>query len=113
VAITKVRLSGGTNGRQIKVAATATAGTLIHTADATALDEIYLWAFNSSTAALKLTIELGGVTSPDDLIEQTIAAEDGYALVVPGLPLTGGVVVRAFCASANLVMLNGFVNRIT
>lgn len=113
MAINKFILSGSTNGRQIKVAATATPGTLIHTADATALDEVYLWAVNSDTTARKLTIELGGVTTPDDLIEQTIQPEDGLELVVPGLILTGGVVIRAFAESANLVLVTGFVNRIT
>lgn len=109
----KERLSGSTNGRLIKVAATATAGTTIHTAHATAQDEIWLYAVNSDTTDRKLTIEFGGTSSPDDLIEQTITAESGLVLVVPGLVLTGSVVVRAFCASANVVMIGGYVNRIT
>jgi hypothetical protein len=92
---------------------TSTAGTLIHTADSTAKDEVWLWAVNSDTSARKLTIEFGGVSSPDDLIEVTIQPEDGLFPVVPGIPLTGGVVVRAFCASANVVMIHGYVNRIT
>jgi len=112
-AYTKHILSGSTNGKQIKVVATGTAGTLIHTADATALDEIYLFAVNSDTTARKLTVEFGGVASPDDLIEVTIPAESGYLCVVPGLVVTGGVVVRAFCASANVVLVNGYVNRIS
>ena len=74
---TKVKLSGGTDGRNIKVVATATLGTTIHTAHASALDEIWLWAVNSDTTARKLTIEFGGVTVPDDLIEFTVPAEDG------------------------------------
>ena len=109
----KELLSGSTNGRLIKVAATATAGTTIHTAHATAEDEIWLYAVNSDTTDRKLTIEFGGTTSPDDLIEQTITAESGLILVVPGLVLTGSVVVRAFAATANVVMIGGYVNRIT
>ena len=50
----KVVLSGGTSGADILVAATATAGTLIHTANATALDEIWLWAQNNTTADVVL-----------------------------------------------------------
>lgn len=110
---TKVKLSESVNGRQIKVVATATAGTLLHTAHASDLDEIWLWAVNSDTTARKLTIEFGGVTAPDDLIEQTIAPEGGETLVVPGLILTGGVALRAFAATANVVMMVGYVNRIT
>ena len=106
-------LSGSTNGRLIKVVATATAGTLIHTAHATSLDELWLWAVNSDTTDRKLTIEYGGVAAPDDLIEFTVPAEDGLYQIVPGLILTNGLVVRSFCASANVVMVGGFVNRIT
>lgn len=109
----KLKLSGSTDGRLIKVAATATAGTTVHTAHASALDEIWLWAVNSDTADRKLTIEYGGVASPDDLIEQTIPAESGLILVLPGILITNSLVVRAFSSSANVVMVGGYVNRIT
>lgn len=108
----KVKLSGSTDGRAIKVAATATPGTTIHTAHATALDEVWLYAFNTDTTDRKLTIEFGGTTSPDDTIEVTIPAESGLVLVVPGLILTNSAVVKAFAASANLVNIVGYVNRI-
>jgi len=110
---TKVQLSGATTGKNIKVVATATAGTTIHTAHATSIDEIWLWCVNSDTTDRKLTIEFGGVAAPDDLIEVTIPAEDGLYLVVPGLTLTNSLVVRAFAATANVLSVNGFVNRIT
>ena len=111
----KVLLSGSTNGRPIKIAATATPGTLLHTASATSgvIDELWLWAQNTDTTDRKLTIEWGGVTSPDDLLEITIPAESGLVLVVGGLVLNGGVVARAFAASANLVTISGFGNRIS
>ena len=111
--LTKLKLSGSTDGRMVKVVATATLGTTIHTAHATGLDEIYLWAVNSDTTDRKLTIEFGGVSSPDDLIEFTVPAESGLYAVLPGLILTGSVVCTAFCASANVVLVAGFVNRIT
>lgn len=112
---TKRVLSGSTNGRMIKVTQTATAGDLIHTAVAGAsdIDEIWLWAINTDTTDRKLTIEFGGVTSPDDLIEVTIRAESGLVLVIPGLTLQNGLVVRAFAAAANVIDIGGFVNRIT
>ena len=105
-------------GLGVKVAATATAGTAIHTASTTSttIDEIWLYAVNSSTSAVKLTIEWGETTSPDGHIELTIAAESGLVLVAPGLLLQGNStarVVRAFAATANVVMIHGFVNRIT
>ena len=112
-AYSKVVLSGSTNGRNIKVVATATLGTTIHTAHATSIDEITLYACNTDTTDRKLTIEFGGVSSPDDLMEVTIPAESGWINVVPGLLLTNSLVVTAFCASANVVMINGYINRIT
>ena len=114
---TKQVLSGSTHGRQINVVATATAGTLLHTAQSgtadNTMDEIWLWATNTSASAVKLTIEYGGVASPDDLFEVTIAAEAGLTQIVPGLVLRNSLVVRAFAASANAINISGFVNKIT
>jgi hypothetical protein len=112
VAFTKVKLSGSTDGKQIKVAQTATAGTTIHTAHATALDEVWLWAVNSSTSAVKLTVEWGEATAPDGNVEVTVPAESGYMLVIPGMILTNSLVVKAFAATANVILINGYVNRI-
>ena len=114
----KIKLSGSTDGKLIKVAATATAGTTIHTGSSTAttIDEIWLYAVNSDTTDRNLPIEFGGTSSPDDLIEQTITAESGLLLVVAGLIIVGNatpLVVRAFAATANVVMVGGYVNRIT
>ena len=109
----KLKLSGSTDGKQIKVVATATAGTTIHTAHDTALDEVWLWAVNSDTTARKLTVEWGEATAPDGNIEVTIPAESGYLLVVPGLILTNSLVVKAFAGTANVLLVNGYVNRIT
>ncbi len=114
----KELLSASTDGRAIKVAATATAGTLIHTGSTTAttIDEIWLYAVNSDSTDRKLTLEWGGVTVPDDLIELTIGAEAGLVLVAPGLLIKGNstaLLVRAFAATANVVDIHGYVNRIT
>ena len=109
----KQLLSGSTNGKQIKVAATATAGTTIHTAHATDLDEIWIYAVNSSASSVKLTIEYGEATAPDGNIEVTVLPEAGLVTIVPGLILTGSLVVKAFAGTANVIMLSGYVNRIT
>jgi hypothetical protein len=113
---TKAELSGSTDGRLIKVAATATPGTTIHTASAITgddnYDEIYLWAVNTDTADRKLTVEFGGTTAPDDLIEVTIPAEAGLVPVLPGLILQNALVVRAFAAVANVIMVGGYINKV-
>lgn len=112
---TKLKLSGSTNGRQVKVVATSTPGTTIHTAvSGTAdYDEIWLYAVNSSAYDLKLTIEWGGVSAPDDTIEVTIPSEAGLTFIIPGWVLQNSLVVKAFAATANVLMIGGFVNRIT
>lgn len=111
-------LSGSTDGKAIKVAATASSGTTIHTGSTTTttLDEVWLYAVNSSASDVKLTIQWGGTTSPDDDIEYTVKAENGLYLIVPGLILKGNataLVVRAFAATANVICISGYVNRIT
>jgi len=116
---TKLHLSGSTGGRPIKVAATETAGTTIHTTGTSSsnLDEIWIYANNTATADIKLTIEYGGATSPDDLIEITIPAEAGLVLVIPGLLLSGdgtsARTIAAFAATADVINITGYVNRIS
>lgn len=116
--IQKLPLSGGAaNGRRTKVAATATAGTLIHTgpSDPTVVDEVWLDVFNSSASAVVLTVEWAGTTSPDDQIVMTIPAQTGLVLAVPGNVILGAatpLVVRAFASVANVLTIGGYVNRI-
>jgi len=113
MAITKEFLSGSTNGRGIKVVATATAGTTIHTAHATSKDEVWLYVYNGHTANVTLTIEFGGATVPDDNMVVTVPFKDGLQLVVPGLPITNSLVVRAFASQANVLVIFGYVNRVS
>lgn len=110
-------LSGSTDGRGIKVVATASAGTTIHTASSTAttFDEIWLYAMNTSASAVKLTVQWGGTTATDDDIEVTIPGESGLVLVAPGLILKGNatpLLVRAYAATTNVIVIHGYVNRI-
>lgn len=107
-------LSGSVDGKQIAIANTATAGTLIHTcvSGTSSIDEVWIYAVNSSTSAVKLTIEYGGVTANTDHIESTIPAEAGLTLIVPGLPMNNSLVVRGFAGTANVINISGYVNRI-
>lgn len=111
---TKTKLSGSTDGRQIKVVATTTPGTTIHTgvSGTSDYDEVWIYATNNHTSALNLTIEWGGTTSPDDLIQMSIPAKTGLYLLIPGLVVQNGVVIKAYSASANLISVSGWVNRI-
>ena len=112
--VSRIPLSGSTHGRAIKVAATATAGTLIHTgtSSTTDCDVVTLYAYNSSASAVNLTIEWGGVSDPDDLIKLSIPATSGLTLLCPDLVLRNSLVVRAFAGTTNVVTVQGFVNRV-
>jgi hypothetical protein len=114
----KELLSGSTQGKAIKVVATASTGTTIHATgtSATIEDEIWLYAYNSSASSVVLTLQYGGTTAVDNDIKLTIPATSGLTLVVPGLILTGtgsaANTVYAYAATANVVTINGYVNRI-
>ena len=112
-SFSKVKLSGSTDGKAIVVAASSTPGTTIHTAHASSLDEIWLWCQNTGTADVKLTLEWGAATAPDNNIEITIPGESGLVQVSPGLLLTNSLVVKAFGGTASVLTIYGFVNRIT
>jgi hypothetical protein len=115
---TKQELSGSTDGRGIKVTGTATgAAVTVHTAQSGTgdnnYDEVFIYANNSSTAAILVTIEFGGTTDPDDLIEVSVPAQQGLMLIVPGLVLQNSLVVKSWASVANQISLFGFVNKVT
>ena len=109
-------LSGSTNGKNISVTGNATGSAVtVHTAisGTSNLDEIWLYATNTSATARVLTIEFGGTTDQDDLIELEIGADSGMTLIIPGLLLQNSLLVKAWAASADVININGYVNRIT
>jgi len=113
----KIELSESTDGRQINITATGTAGNLIHTAlSATGpdnYDEVWLYASNVSDADTLITVEWGGVSDPGDLIKVAISPEVGLGLLVPGLILQNALALRVFAEDNLVVNISGFVNRIT
>lgn len=117
MAIDRIPLSGSTHGRGIKIAATATPGTTVHTATSgstTGLgDEVHLWAYNDDTVGRVLTIEWGGTTDPDDTRMFDVPPQAGLLAIIPGLWIRNSLVVRGFCATANVIVVDGFVNRVT
>lgn len=110
----KLPLSGSTNGRGILVSASASPGTIVHTAvsGTSSFDEVWIYAMNTASATASLDIEYGG-TATQDLIELNIPGESGLVLVVPGLYLNNSQVVRAFASSTTTVSIHGYVNRVT
>ena len=116
---TKVALSGSTQGKAIKVAATASTGTTIHATgtSSTIIDEIWLYAYNSASGNVLLTIQYGGTTAVDNDIKITLPSQSGLTLIVPGLMLTGtgaaANTVYAYADTTNVVTISGYVHRIS
>lgn len=111
MAYTREPLSGSTHGRGIKVVAIATAGTLIHTGQAstTLTDVVTLYAYNSDTVTRRLTLEWGGVTAPDDNMVFDVPPK-ATVNIVPDLIIRNSLVIRAFADAANVVSIFGFIN---
>ena len=112
----KQYLSGGAaNGTGIELAVDSGTYTTVHTSSGTAgdIDEIWLYASNTDTSDIKVTLKFGGTDDPDDIIEVTVGAEAGLVLLVPGLILKGGsLVLLGAAATAAKVTVFGYVNRI-
>lgn len=118
--ISRAKLSGSTDGKPIKVAATAIAsGTTIHTATSSTAagvwDAIYLWVTNTDTVARTVTISWGDTTDPDGLIVKSysLPASSGAILLISGEILQNSLVVKAAADAANVVLISGYVNKIT
>ena len=113
--VDRIPLSGSTNGKGIKIAATSSAGDTIHTAQSgtSTCDVVTVYAYNSSGSAVNLTLQWGGTTSPDDDIKLSIPATSGLTLVCPDLVLRNSLVIKAFAGTTNVVTIHGFVNRVT
>lgn len=112
--ISRIPLSASTHGRGIKVVATASAGTDIHTATSSTsdCDVVTLYAYNSSASAVTLTLQWGGTTSVDDDIKLSIPATSGLTLVVPDLVLRNSLVVKAYAGTTNVITIHGYANRV-
>jgi hypothetical protein len=117
MGVDKDSFSGCTDGKMVKVAATSSPGTTIHTAvagtTAGTFDEIWLYATNNHTTSVTLTIQWGGTATPDDDIVVTLDSKSGLRPIIPGLILQNGAVVRAYASVANVICVVGHVNAIT
>lgn len=110
----KQALSGASTGVPIAVVATASTGTTIHATGTSAIDEVWLYATNTSSAAVVLTIQFGG-TATVNQIQQTIPANSGLTLIIPGLilaPSGSAITVYAYAGTASVVNISGYVNRV-
>lgn len=117
-AVSKIPFSAASTGNGVKIAATATPGTTVHTTGAVSgvTDEVWLYFYNSHTTDVIVTIEYGGATAPDQNDILTVPFKSGLVLAIPGLILTqagGAQTVKVFAATTNVVIAYGYVMRIT
>lgn len=102
--ITKQVLSGSTDGAPIAVLTTSTT---LHTAHASNIDEVWIYATVPGATDRTLTLTVDGAT----LLVQTITKQTGLVLILPGVAVTGSVVVAA-TGDAEGINVTGWVNRI-
>lgn len=112
-SITKQLLSGSTNGRMVQITATSSTGTLLHTAVAgtSSIDEIILYAVNTSTSDVLLVVEYGG-TGVANEIDFVIPAQVGLVDIGGRLVLQNGLTLRAYAGTGSVINVGGYVNRI-
>lgn len=110
---TKMFLSPSTSGQPITVAATTTAGaTAIHVgATGTSIDEVWLWASLSGASNATVNLLWGAATS-GATIPVTITAGQGPTAIAPGWAISGQT-VSAWASIGSVVVIAGFVNRIS
>lgn len=110
--VEKRLLSASSDGQPVVVAATASTGTVIHTAvsGSTNLDEIWLWATNTDTVLRTLVLQWGNTSR----LRSFPLDPNVETLIAPGWLLRNGLVVNAYSAgTANKIELIGHVHRIT
>lgn len=115
---TAMTLSGATNGRVIKVSATATAGTTIHTATSSDMaegcDEVWLWAGSTHSAGINATLHINSGGDDNQAINFRVPpAYTGPIAILAGHRVCDGVVITATCSVAERVAIWGNVNRIS
>jgi hypothetical protein len=111
---TKLPLSGSVSGKRILISATVSASaTPIHTTPVgtTSIDEIWLYAYNETTASLQVSILWGGTIEPNDVVRTTIPSKSGRVLLEDGHLLQNGLTVSAYAQVTNWITIDGFVNR--
>lgn len=116
--ITKVILSGSTDGRAINQSSTTVLTVHTGPSSTSIIDEIYLYADNQNTATVLVNIEFG-VSSSVSLIKVNLDFESvGPQLIIPGFPLAGNAspnLISVYTTTTISMPFNifGWVNRIT
>ena len=117
---TKQLLSESINGKAVNITATGTNTTTIHTtlASSSSIDEVWLYASNSTGADISFNLLFGGTDFTNDILfEGVIEAYAGNVLICPGLIAKGdgttGFSIYGNSSVASGINVFGYVNRIS
>lgn len=106
------KLSASTNGRYIQITATATLGTLIHTAVTGTVrwDKVWAYAANTSLAPVLVTVEFGGTGVPNNIL--TVVPAQSQANILYGIPIQNALTVTVFAATGSVINVGGYIEQV-
>jgi len=122
---TTIPLSGATDYRPIKIAATSGTGTTVHTAQAstTLSDFVTLEITNSDTVARPYVVQWGGTSAPDDNAFEGVILAGSSETICIKKPIRNALVVRvksetltwidlvSYTGATNVLLVSGSVQR--
>lgn len=125
MSFTTIPLSGSTDFRPIKIAATSGTGTLVHTAQSstTLSDFVTLEITNTDTVARPFVVQWGGTTAPDDNSHEGVILAGSTETICVKKPIRNALVVRvksetltwidgqSITGATNILMVSGSVQR--
>ena len=92
---------------------TTTPGTLIHKSSANSDDYVWVWAANTHTQAVTITVYKGSASNFDVDNIMTLQPRDNKILIEPGILLNDELEIRIVASVAQVVKASGFVHRRT
>jgi hypothetical protein len=118
LAIVQRPLSAASDGLPIQLSATAGAGTTLHTmvTGTTTMDRVFMFAANSSSLAINVTIEWGASTTR---LSEVVPGKVTSYPIISGLPLWGrsgsvsATVLKGYASTSAVINIFGYVNRVT
>jgi len=115
--ISKIVLSGSTDGVGFTLAADSGTYTTIHTGPSVAADQDEIWLYASNTGSSSETVTVNwGATSGDTAKMKTVIEPNETVLIAPGLIIQGNastaLIITGASTTASTVNVFGYCNRI-
>jgi len=92
-----------------------TPGTLIHKSSVSSDDYVWIWAANTHTQAVTITVYKGSTDGAGFDVDNimTLQPRDNKILIEPGILLKEGLEIRIVSSVTGVVKVSGFVHRRT